>query len=103
MLFLQTRPHSPNTATLVAAGGMGWVYSWSVHPQGGLLGQFVGAHSNGEVVLSLATDTSNTYLFTGDSTGYVKVGWLTKFCSSLKGNQLKIGSGSVAFYCCNIT
>ena len=73
VLFLQTRPHSPNVATLFAAGGIGWIFAWSVHPHGGLLGQFVAAHKEGEVVLAMATDHKNNYLFTGDSTGYIKV------------------------------
>jgi len=37
------------------------------------LGQFIAAHKENEVVLSMATDLKNDYLFTGDSTGYIKV------------------------------
>ena len=73
VLFLQNRLHFPNVAILFAAGGTGWIFAWSVHPQGGLLGQFIAAHKQGDVVLAMATDQLNTYLFTGDSSGYIKV------------------------------
>jgi len=57
----------------LASGALGWVHAWSVHPQGGLLGQFVAAHKDGESVLAMDTDEENKILITGDSTGYVKV------------------------------
>lgn len=41
--------------------------------QGGLLGQFVGAHHDGSTVFSMATDEKNKVLLTGDTSGYVKV------------------------------
>ena len=70
------------TATLFASGGIGFVYAWSVHPLGGLLGQFVAAHNKEAVVLCLATDAENKYLFTGDSSGHLKVrDFLTFFLS----------------------
>ncbi|CAK8691169.1 unnamed protein product [Clavelina lepadiformis] len=80
LLFLQSRPHSPHTATLVSSGAQGWVHSWSVHPQGGLLGQFMAAQNDGESVVSMATDDENSILISGDSTGYVKVWDIDTYC-----------------------
>ena len=40
ILFLNARKHHPETASLLASGDLGWVFAWSVHRQGGLLGQF---------------------------------------------------------------
>ena len=73
LIFLQSRPHQPDTATLFASGAKGWIHAWSVHPKGGLLGQFNAAHREGESVSAMETDVLNNFLITGDSTGYIKV------------------------------
>ncbi|XP_013411389.1 WD repeat-containing protein on Y chromosome [Lingula anatina] len=80
LLFLQNREHNQETATLIACGAEGWVRAWSIHHQGGLLGQFNAAHKPDEAVLAMATDSQNEYLITGDTAGYIKVWDITEYC-----------------------
>lgn len=73
LLFLESRRVDRAVGNLVAAGPNGWLLFCSVHPEGGLLTLFNGAHKSGETVSALATDDKNRYLITGDTEGYVKV------------------------------
>lgn len=57
----------------MASGAEGWVRAWSIHHKGGLLGQFNAAQKPRESILTMATDSKNEFLFTGDTLGYVKV------------------------------
>ncbi|XP_078488317.1 WD repeat-containing protein on Y chromosome-like [Ciona intestinalis] len=92
LIFLQSRPHKPHAATLLSSGAMGWVHAWSVHPQGGLLGQFVAAHRDGESVLSMATDEQNKILITGDSSGYVTIWDIETYCYKQPVQQRRRGA-----------
>ena len=80
LLFLHARESDRETATLLSSGAEGWVRAWSIHPQGGLLGQFNAAHRPGETVLAMATDSENRYLFTGDTLGYIKLWDMIEYC-----------------------
>ncbi|CAF0923785.1 unnamed protein product [Didymodactylos carnosus] len=46
LIFLHTRETSPYSASLVAAGSMGWVWFWSVHVIGQLIAVFNGARKS---------------------------------------------------------
>ncbi|XP_071834643.1 cilia- and flagella-associated protein 337-like isoform X2 [Apostichopus japonicus] len=82
VLFLQSRPNDKDTATLMASGAEGWVRAWSIHHKGGLLGQFNAAQKPRESILTMATDSKNEFLFTGDTLGYVKVWDISDYCIS---------------------
>lgn len=80
LLTLNNRMPSPNTASLIAAGAKGWVRFWSTKPGGELMGQFNAAHLVGDSILSICTDTSNIFLITSDTGGYVKVWDIGDYC-----------------------
>ena len=73
LLFLQSRENLAECATLLASYSDGYVRAWSVHHNGGLLGEFVAAHKRGLSVHAMTTDENNIYLVTGDTLGYIKV------------------------------
>ena len=73
LLFLETRRVEKQAGNLVALSAGGWILFCSIHPEGGLLALFNGAHTPGENVTAMHTDEKNRYLFTGDSQGYIKV------------------------------
>ena len=73
LLFLEYRPHNKETASLMASSAGGWIRAWSVHHNGGLLGQFHSSHKPGESVMAMTTDSKNEFLMVGDTLGYVKV------------------------------
>ncbi len=86
LMFLTTRKVSKDCGCLVAAGADGWIRFWSVHPDGGLQGQFPSAHNPGESVVSMCTDADNKYLVCGDSQGYIKVWGISNYSTSLVGS-----------------
>ena len=88
LIFLETRElcHK-DTAIIVTSGAEGWIRFWSMHHEGGLLGQYNSAHRLGESVLGLTTDTKNHFIFTGDTQGYVKIWEITDYCVS---NKMKL-------------
>ena len=73
-LFLGTRERSPDTAILLTSGADGYVYAWSIHHQGGLLGKFQAGNADGVAISSMSTDLQDQMLLTGDSAGYIMVG-----------------------------
>ena len=81
IIFLQTRPNNKHTAILLTCGAEGWVRAWSVHHQGGLLGQFNAAHKPHESVVAMTTDPENEFLITGDTAGYIKVWHIADYCT----------------------
>jgi len=88
ILFLEKRePLHKDVAVLITCGAEGWVRFWSVHHDGGLLGQFNAAHRLGESVLSIVTDASETLLVTGDTQGYVKIWDIMDYCTGKKMNM----------------
>ena len=81
LLFLKKRQNEKGVASLLSAGTRGWVRAWSVHHDGGLVGQFNAAHEKGSVIVSMATDPDEKYLITGDSQGYIKVWHIENYCA----------------------
>ena len=85
ILFLETRETLlTDTAFIVTSGAEGWIRFWSMHHEGGLLGQFNAAHRLGESVLAMKSDTQNHFLITGDTQGYVKVWNIRYYCTGKK-------------------
>ncbi|XP_053594099.1 WD repeat-containing protein on Y chromosome [Microplitis demolitor] len=92
ILFLTTRPITPNIGSLLVSLNSGLIQVWSHHPAGGLLGDFTAIHTDKDYCLSLSSDPENNFLITGHSVGYIKV-WLMKnykIQSSLKINMAKL-------------
>ncbi|XP_046569407.1 WD repeat-containing protein on Y chromosome-like [Haliotis rubra] len=88
IIFLNTREAlEKKTAVMVTAGAEGWVRAWSLHHQGGLLGQFYASHVVGDSISTIATDAQNRYLFTADISGYVKVWDLIGYCTDTNMSQ----------------
>lgn len=75
IIFLQTRPRLPHTAALLSSCMDGYIYAWSIHGSGGLLGKFpVDVEDKGDVVVgAMATDENDWILVTGDCKGHIKV------------------------------
>ncbi|KAM6976879.1 WD repeat-containing protein on Y chromosome-like [Aplochiton taeniatus] len=73
-LFLDTRERSPDTAILLTSAADGFIYAWSIHHQGGLLGKFKAVSAEGTAISAMSTDQRDKMLLTGDSTGYIMVG-----------------------------
>lgn len=76
MLLLLSREPLPTAATLVTCGEGGWVRFWNICGRG-LAGEFPvfgpGEGCGMESVTACSTTATNHLLFTGDSSGYVKV------------------------------
>lgn len=75
IIFLQTRPRLQHTAAMLSSCIDGFIYAWSIHGNGGLLGKFpVDIEANGDIVVgAMATDENDWILITGDSVGMIKV------------------------------
>ncbi|XP_071107369.1 WD repeat-containing protein on Y chromosome-like [Haliotis cracherodii] len=88
IVFLKTREAmEKKTAIMVTIGADGWVRAWSLHHQGGLLGQFYASHVVGDSISTVETDAQNRYLFTADMSGYIKIWDLVDYCTSTKMSQ----------------
>lgn len=87
IIFLSKRTNNQNTATLLAAGTDGHVRAWSIHHSGGLLGQFVAVHDDSESVTAMLADSTNEFLVTGDSKGYIRVWDISNYCVTLTADQ----------------
>ncbi|KAM9590330.1 EF-hand calcium-binding domain-containing protein 8 [Trichechus inunguis] len=107
IIFLQTRPRLPHMAALLSSCIDGYIYAWSIHGNGGLLGKFpVDFQDNGDVVVgAMATDENDWILVTGDCRGCIKVrkNWhqdiwdIKDYCISTDHhNQLSRNSGGKA-------
>ncbi|XP_054179410.1 EF-hand calcium-binding domain-containing protein 8 isoform X3 [Homo sapiens] len=82
IIFLQTRPHLPHTAALLSSCMDGYIYAWSLHENGGLLGKFPVDLDNGDVVVgAMATDKNDWILITGDCKGYIKIWDIKDYCA----------------------
>ncbi|KAI0229572.1 hypothetical protein LSAT2_020024 [Lamellibrachia satsuma] len=73
LLFLTKRENTARTATLLSACGDGTIRAWSVHHHGGYMGAWIGVHLPGDMVTAILASPDNKLLFTGDSSGYIKV------------------------------
>lgn len=79
LLFLEARPRSRDYGTALTALNNGKIYMWSHALDGGYLDYFTAVHVAGDSVCSMATDSTNTYLFTGTASGYLKIWLMTNF------------------------
>uniref|UniRef100_G3QD46 WD repeat-containing protein on Y chromosome n=1 Tax=Gorilla gorilla gorilla TaxID=9595 RepID=G3QD46_GORGO len=82
IIFLQTRPRLPHTAALLSSCMDGYIYAWSLHGNGGLLGKFPVDLDNGDVVVgAMATDNNDWIFITGDCKGYIKIWDIKDYCT----------------------
>ncbi|XP_073094136.1 LOW QUALITY PROTEIN: WD repeat-containing protein on Y chromosome-like [Manis javanica] len=83
IIFLQTRPRLPHMAALLSSCMDGYIYAWSIHGNGGLLGKFpVDFEDNGDVVVgAMATDENDWILVTGDCKGHIKIWDIKDYCT----------------------
>ncbi|XP_076967505.1 EF-hand calcium-binding domain-containing protein 8 isoform X1 [Tamandua tetradactyla] len=97
IIFLQTRPRLPQTAALLSSCIDGYIYAWSIHGNGGLLGKFpVDIQDNGDVVVgAMATDKKDWLLITGDCQGHIKIWDIKDYCT-LTNHQPTQASGEEA-------
>lgn len=79
VLFLQSRAHATNTATLLSTGSGGWIRAWSMFG-GGLAGEFMASNNHRESILCMTSDENNDLLMTGDTQGYIKIWNISKYC-----------------------
>ena len=85
VIFLQCRDPNKKTATLLVSVD-GTIQAWSI--QGGLLGQFdATGRRNDESVLALKSDSLNHILFTGDTSGYIKIWDISEYCTKKLGDN----------------
>ncbi|XP_060083672.1 WD repeat-containing protein on Y chromosome-like [Ylistrum balloti] len=85
IIFLERRDNADKeTAALLSSGAEGWVRAWSLHHEGGLLGQFNASHKVGEGVHAITTDVDNKFLVTVDTIGYLKIWDITEYCIKQK-------------------
>ncbi|CAD6227181.1 GSCOCG00005989001-RA-CDS, partial [Cotesia congregata] len=82
LLFLTSRPMTPNVGSLLVSMNSGQIQGWSYHPAGGLLGTFSAIHNDKDWCLSLSTDPDNSFLITG----YIKVWLLTNYLNKSSSN-----------------
>ncbi|XP_038289419.1 EF-hand calcium-binding domain-containing protein 8 isoform X3 [Canis lupus familiaris] len=82
IIFLQTRPRLPHIAALLSSCIDGYIYAWSIHGSGGLLGKFpVDFKNQGDVgVGAMATDEKDLILVTGDCKGHIKIWDIEDYC-----------------------
>ncbi|XP_012866131.1 PREDICTED: EF-hand calcium-binding domain-containing protein 8 [Dipodomys ordii] len=82
IIFLQTRSRLPHTAALLSSCVNGYIYAWSIHGSGGLMGKFpVDSDNSGSVTVStMATDEDDCILITGDSKGKIRIWDIKDYC-----------------------
>ncbi|XP_012610384.2 EF-hand calcium-binding domain-containing protein 8 [Microcebus murinus] len=82
IIFLHTRPRHPHVAALLSSCSDGYIYAWSIHGSGGLLGKFsVELNEYGTFVVgAMATDKNDYILVTGDSQGQIKIWDIKDYC-----------------------
>ena len=83
LLFLESRPVRRGVGNLVSAGAGGWVRFWECHAEGELVAQFNAGHRPGASVTALCSDRQQFhFLVTGDTDGYVKVWYLSRYANA---------------------
>ncbi|XP_037352781.1 EF-hand calcium-binding domain-containing protein 8 isoform X3 [Talpa occidentalis] len=82
IIFLQTRPRLPQTAALLSSCIDGYIYAWSLHGAGGMLGKFpVDLRNDRDIVVgAMATDENDWILITGDCKGIIKIWDIKDYC-----------------------
>ncbi|XP_074067988.1 EF-hand calcium-binding domain-containing protein 8 isoform X2 [Macrotis lagotis] len=82
IIFLSSRVRTPQTATLLSSTGNGYIYAWSIHDKGGLLGKFQpgGNQYPDSVVSAMISDEKDWILITGDSKGHLKIWNIMDYC-----------------------
>ncbi|XP_072487680.1 EF-hand calcium-binding domain-containing protein 8 [Notamacropus eugenii] len=82
IIFLSTRHRTPRTATLLSSADNGYIYAWSIHDRGGLLGKFqpAGNQYQDSVVGAMVSDENDWILITGDSKGHLKIWDIKDYC-----------------------
>ncbi|XP_069863613.1 EF-hand calcium-binding domain-containing protein 8 [Dipodomys merriami] len=82
IIFLQTRSRLPHTAALLSSCVNGYIYAWSIHGSGGLMGKFpVDSDNSGNVIVStMATDKDDCILITGDCKGKIRIWDIKDYC-----------------------
>ncbi|XP_037083590.1 WD repeat-containing protein on Y chromosome-like [Pollicipes pollicipes] len=85
LLFLTSRVSTAKTATLMASCADGSIQAWSLHHEGGLLHKFRVCNAENDYCLTLASDSRNRFLITGDTAGYVRVWLIENYCIDNEG------------------
>lgn len=78
-VFLETRPMSVEYGTFLAALENGVIQVYSHHRLGEFMVQFNAVHTAGDCVLTMITDSTDTFLFTGTALGYIKIWVISEF------------------------
>ena len=86
VLFLQSRTHATDTATLLSTGSGGWIRAWCMFG-GGLAGEFMASNNHRESILCMTSDDDNSLLMTGDTQGYIKIWNISKYCIRKDGSK----------------
>jgi len=81
LIFLDNRAQA-----LVGTGADGYIRFWNVK-EGTLLLEHHAGHRHGESIVSMATNPENSFLFTGDTAGYMKVWDVHKFENKIGEDQ----------------
>lgn len=79
VLFLPTREHSKDTASLFCACADGWIRAWSAHPDGEMKGAFPAARHAGEALCALTSTSDDCFLVSGDELGYIRIWDISHF------------------------
>lgn len=85
VMFLQSRAHATDTATLLSTGSGGWIRAWCMFGAG-LAGEFMASNNHRESILCMTSDEKNERLITGDTQGYIKIWNISKYCIGEDGN-----------------
>ncbi|XP_031228216.1 EF-hand calcium-binding domain-containing protein 8 isoform X2 [Mastomys coucha] len=93
----KTRPRLQHTAALLSSCIDGFIYAWSIHGNGGLLGKFsVDPEDTGNVVGAMATDEKDWILLTGDSKGNIKIWDIKHYCYFIGQQPLQSSGNSIS-------
>ena len=73
MVFLKSRPITPDTAVLLTGMHDGRVIAWPLSIEGRCLGEFMAVYKEAELLHAMAVTSDDLFLVTGDSLGYIRV------------------------------
>ncbi|XP_023226282.1 WD repeat-containing protein on Y chromosome-like [Centruroides sculpturatus] len=89
ILFLQTRLPASGIVNLLATGKDGYIRGWAIDAECTLLVRFFGAVLRKDAITCMKTNSENTYLLTGDTSGYISVWYLANFYNGLNTGNLE--------------